>query len=67
MHLCYRPDENTWLGQDALRHAFGVLGQFPLNSTEMTSFFNRDIVEFNITAESKKAATEIISKLDKMI
>lgn len=67
MHLCYRPEENTWLGQDALRHAFGVLGQFPLNSTEMTSFFNRDIVEFNVTAESKKAAIEIISKLDKMI
>ncbi len=68
MHYCYRPEGNTfWLREDALRHAFGVLGQFPLNSTEITSFFNHDIVEFNITAESRKAAIEIISKLDKMI
>lgn len=66
MRYYYRP-ENPWTSEDVFHHALGVLDRFPLNSTEITSFFNSDIVEFNITEESKKAAAEIISKLEQLI
>lgn len=66
MRQCYRPDEAPWLDKDAVQHAVGTLEYFPLNATVMTSFFNKDIVEFNITLESKQAATEIIDRLERM-
>ncbi|KAI9558003.1 hypothetical protein GHT06_014756 [Daphnia sinensis] len=66
MRRNYRPEEATWYAKDALHHAVGVLGHFPLNATEMTSFFFKDRVEFNITLESKQAATEIIAMLNRI-
>ena len=61
----YRPP--PWEPEDTLRHAVGILRQFPLNSYEMTSYFNKEIVVFNVTQSSKKAVVEIIAMLNKMM
>ena len=61
----YRPP--PWQPEDILRHAVGILRQFPLYSCEMTSYFNKEIVVFNVTPKSKEAVREIISMLNKMI
>ncbi|XP_057380245.2 uncharacterized protein LOC130702585 [Daphnia carinata] len=62
----YWPEEATWYGKDALQHAVGVLEYFLLNATEITSFFFKNRVEFNITLESKQAAMEIIAMLNRI-
>lgn len=61
----YRPP--PWQQEDALRHAVGVLRQFPIHSCEMTSYFNKEIVVFNVTPKSRKAVAEIISVLNKLL
>lgn len=66
MHLNYRLEDAAWFAKDALQHAVGVLEYFPLNATEMASFFFKDRIEFNITLESKQAATEIMSMLNRI-
>ncbi|XP_045028999.1 LOW QUALITY PROTEIN: uncharacterized protein LOC116920127 [Daphnia magna] len=61
----YRPP--PWQPEDALRHTVGILRQFPINSCEMTSYFNKEIVVFNVTPKSRKAVAEIISVLNKLL
>lgn len=61
----FRPP--PWQPEDSLRHAIGILRQFPVNSCEMTSYFNKEIVVFNVTPKSRKAVAEIISMLNKLL
>jgi hypothetical protein len=61
----YRPP--PWQPEDTLRHAIGILRQFPANSCEMTSYFNKEIVVFNVTPRSRNAVAEIISMLNKLM
>ena len=61
----YRPP--PWQPEDTLRHAIGILRQFPANSCEMTSYFNKEIVVFNVTPRSRNAVAEITSMLNKLM
>ena len=66
-YMRYRYKPPPWQPEDTFRHAMGILRQFPVNSKEMRSFFNKEIVVFNVTMESKRAVKEIISILNKMV
>lgn len=66
-YIRYQHQTPPWQPEDGLRHAIGILRQFPQNSCEMRSHFNKEIVVLTVTQSSKKAVTEIISMLNSMV
>lgn len=52
-----------WDSNDIIRHAIGVLEQYPMNSSEMKSFFGSNVFVYEISENSRNSVSEIISKL----
>jgi hypothetical protein len=55
-----------WESKDTIRHAIGVLKQYPMNSSEMKSFFDNSMFVYEISEKSRNFVSEVISKLLKM-
>lgn len=55
-----------WHSKDAIKHAIGVLKQFPMDSSELKSFFYSDVVIYEISRKSKQIVSEVIAKLEKI-
>ena len=52
-----------WQPDDAIHHAIGVLKTYPMHSSEMTSFFHKEHVIYEVSQKSKNFVSEIINKL----
>jgi hypothetical protein len=56
-----------WESKVTIRHAIGVfLKQYPMNSSEMKSYFDNSMFVYEISEESRNFVSEVISKLLKM-
>lgn len=53
-----------WHSRDIVRHAIGVLRQYPTDSSELKSFFDPDLVVYEVSQKSKRSVLEVIDKLE---